>query len=397
VNIEAAIQAMRDGKLILVMDDADRENEGDLFLAAEKATPEKIAFMVRHTTGIVCVPMTEERLEQLRLPQMVAQNEDPRATAFTISVDARTGITTGVSAADRAHTARLLADPNVSPESFRRPGHLFPLRARTGGVLKRAGHTEAAVDLARLAGLSPVALLSEVVNEDGSMMRGPQLAKFAEEHDIPLITVADLIRYRRRREKLVEQVAEARIPTQWGSFVCRTYRSLLDGAEHVALTRGEIVCEEPVLVRVHSECLTGDVFSSRRCDCGEQLQQAMARIAEEERGVLVYLRGHEGRGVGLTHKLRAYGLQDSGCDTVEANIQLGLPVDSREYGIGAQILADLGIARIRLMTNNPIKYGGLEGYGLEIVERVPLTCLPNGENLRYLLAKQEKLGHLLNL
>lgn len=397
MSIEQAIQAMREGRLILVMDDADRENEGDLFLAAEKATPEKIAFMVRHTTGIVCVPMTEERLERLRLPQMVAQNEDPRATAFTISVDARTGITTGVSATDRAHTARLLADPEVDSEAFRRPGHLFPLRARPGGVLKRAGHTEAAVDLAQLAGLAPVALLSEVVNEDGSMMRGPQLAQFAEENDIPLITVADLIRYRRQREKLVKRVAEARIPTEWGSFICHTYLSLLDGTEHVALTHGEVVGGGPVLVRVHSECLTGDIFGSRRCDCGEQLEQAMRRIADEGRGAVVYLRGHEGRGVGLTHKLRAYGLQDGGCDTVEANLQLGLPVDSREYGIGAQILADLGIARIRLMTNNPVKYGGLEGYGLQIVERVPLTCQPNGENLRYLLAKQEKLGHLLNL
>lgn len=397
MGVEAAIERIRQGELVLVADDADREDEGDLVLAAHAATPEKIAFMMRHSSGILCVPMTEERLEKLRLPQMVQHNEESFATAFTVSVDARHGITTGVSAADRAHTARLLADPAASADAFRRPGHLFPLRARAGGVLKRAGHTEAAVDLAILAGIEPVTLIGEVVNDDGSMMRGSQLERFAAEHKIPFVTIADLIRYRRQREKLVEQVAEARIPTAWGDFTCQVYKSLLDGVEHVALTRGDFSTQEPVLVRVHSECLTGDIFGSRRCDCGEQLHQAMAQIAEEGCGAIVYLRGHEGRGVGLSHKLRAYGLQDCGRDTVEANLELGLPVDSREYGIGAQILVDLGIARLRLMTNSPSKFGGLDGYGLEIVERVPLTCKPNQENLKYLMAKQEKLGHLLNL
>jgi 3,4-dihydroxy 2-butanone 4-phosphate synthase/GTP cyclohydrolase II len=396
-RIEQAIAAIARGELVVVVDDADRENEGDLIMAAEKCTPEAMGFMIRHTSGVICMPVEGTRLDELHLPLMVADNTESQRTAFTISVDARNGTTTGISAADRATTVAAILDPSTTPDDLARPGHIFPLRYREGGVLKRAGHTEAAVDLARLAGLSPAGVLAEVVNEDGSMARGPQLVQFAQEHGLLVISIAHLIRYRRHREKLVRRVSEARIPTRHGDFTAYVFESLLDGEEHLALVRGDVAGKEDVLVRVHSECLTGDVFSSMRCDCGLQLDAAMEKIAAEGAGVIVYLRGHEGRGIGLGHKIRAYTLQDQGRDTVEANVELGFPPDSREYGIGSQMLVDLGVSTMRIMTNNPAKYGGLEGYGLEIVERVPLRVLPNDENIRYLRTKQEKLGHLLEI
>jgi 3,4-dihydroxy 2-butanone 4-phosphate synthase/GTP cyclohydrolase II len=396
-KIENAIAAIERGELVIVVDDADRENEGDLIMAAEKVTPEAIAFMIRHTSGVICQPLEGDRCDALSLPLMVAHNTETQRTAFTVSVDARSGTTTGISAADRAATVRSLIAPATRPDDLARPGHIFPLRYREGGVLKRAGHTEAAVDLARLAGLYPSGVLAEVTNDDGTMARLPELERFARDHGLQLISIADLIRYRRHREKLVRRVSEARIPTRHGDFTAYVFESLLDGVEHLAFVRGEIAGSSDVLVRVHSECLTGDVFGSMRCDCGVQLDSALERIAHEGRGVVVYLRGHEGRGIGLGHKLRAYSLQDEGRDTVEANVELGFPADSREYGIGSQILVDLGVTTMRLMTNNPSKYGGLEGYGLEIVERVPLHVAPNHENISYLRAKQEKLGHLLDL
>jgi 3,4-dihydroxy 2-butanone 4-phosphate synthase / GTP cyclohydrolase II len=396
-EIENAIAAIGRGEFVIVVDDADRENEGDLIMAAEKVTPESMAFMVRHTSGVICLPLEPERCDALQLPLMVAHNTEAQRTAFTVSVDATTGTTTGISAADRAATVQALIDPATQPNDLARPGHIFPLRYREGGVLKRAGHTEAAVDLARLAGVYPSGVLSEITNDDGTMARLPELQKFAAEHDLQVISIADLIRFRRHREKLVRRVSEARIPTRHGDFTAYVFESLLDGVEHLAFVRGEISGNEDVLVRVHSECLTGDVFGSLRCDCGVQLDVALERVAAEGRGVVVYLRGHEGRGIGLGHKLRAYTLQDEGRDTVEANVELGFPADSREYGIGSQILVDLGVSTMRLMTNNPAKYGGLEGYGLEIVERVPLHVEPNDENISYLRAKQDKMGHLLDL
>jgi 3,4-dihydroxy 2-butanone 4-phosphate synthase/GTP cyclohydrolase II len=398
-RVEAAIDAVTRGDFVVVVDDEDRENEGDLIIAAEKMTPEKMAFMIRYTSGVICLPLEGRRLDELRLPLMVsgADNSEQQRTAFTVSVDAKTGTTTGISAADRNATVHAVIDPATRAEDLARPGHIFPLRYREGGVLKRAGHTEAAVDLARLAGCNPAGVLAEIVNDDGTMQRRPDLEAFALEHGLVLVTIADLIRYRRHREKLVRRVSEARIPTKYGDYTAHVFESLLDGTEHIAFVHGEIAGHENVLVRMHSECLTGDVFGSMRCDCGTQLDLALERIAQEGSGVVVYLRGHEGRGIGLGHKLRAYSLQDQGRDTVEANLELGFPADSREYGIGSQILVDLGVTTMRLMTNNPAKYGGIEGYGLEIVDRVPMQTVPTTENIAYLRAKQRKLGHLLEL
>jgi 3,4-dihydroxy 2-butanone 4-phosphate synthase/GTP cyclohydrolase II len=395
-TIEEAVAAVGRGEVVVVVDDEDRENEGDLIMAAEHATPEKIAFFVKHTSGLICAPVTNQRADELSLPLMVAHNTESQRTAFTVTVDYRHGTTTGISAFDRAKTIRSLIDAGTRPDDLARPGHIHVLRARDGGVLKRAGHTEAAVDLARMAGLYPAGVLCELVTADSmGMARLPELELFATRHDLCLISIADLIRYRRQREKLVVRIAEARVPTEWGEFTCYAYQSVLDQETHLAFVMGAPQGEDNVLVRVHSECLTGDVFGSMRCDCGHQLNAAMAKIAAAGMGVLVYLRGHEGRGIGIHNKLLAYQLQDDGLDTVEANLRLGLPADSREYGIGSQILVDLGITTMRYMTNNPAKYGGLEGYGLEMVERVPLESVPNPENLRYLRTKREKMGHLL--
>ncbi|RZP36410.1 MAG: bifunctional 3,4-dihydroxy-2-butanone-4-phosphate synthase/GTP cyclohydrolase II [Acidimicrobiales bacterium] len=393
--VDDAIAAIGRGEIVVVVDDEDRENEGDLIMAAEHATPESIAFFVRYTSGVLCAPMTGERLDDLALPLMVSINTEPMRTAYTITVDAAEGTTTGISASDRSKTLNLLASPSSEPHDFVRPGHVLPLRYRPGGVLKRAGHTEAAVDLARLAGCEPAGVLAEVVNEDGTMSRLPELIEFCEEHDLLLISIADLIRYRRANERLVDPIAQARIPTIYGDFTGHVFRDF-DGTEHLALVHGQIMGSEPVLVRVHSECLTGDILASMRCDCGSQLHTALEAIAKEEAGVLVYLRGHEGRGIGIGHKIAAYSLQDEGHDTVDANIELGLPVDSREYGIGAQILVELGITKMRLITNNPDKIGGLAGYGLEIVERVSTAPGANPENLAYLRTKQMRLGHLID-
>jgi 3,4-dihydroxy 2-butanone 4-phosphate synthase / GTP cyclohydrolase II len=395
--IEDVIAAIGRGEIVIIVDDEDRENEGDLIMAAQFATPEKIAFIIKHTSGVIVAPLTGERCDELRLPLMVEHNTESHRTAFTISVDLIEGTSTGISASDRAATLRALADPAAGFAAFARPGHIFPLRAREGGVLKRAGHTEASVDLARLAGLEPAGIICEITKEDGSMARLPDLVEFAREHGLLLSSIAELIKYRRHNEKLVTRVGQAQVPTDWGVFTCTAYRSDLDDTEHLAFSLGEVDDGEPVLVRVHSECLTGDVFSSRRCDCGPQLHSAMSLISAEGRGVVVYLRGHEGRGIGIGHKIRAYSLQDGGLDTVDANTELGLPIDSREYGIGAQILADLGARKLRLITNNPAKYGGIEGYGLEIVERVSSDIAPTRENLKYLQTKRDRMGHLLDL
>jgi len=394
-SIPEAIEEVREGRIVIVVDDADRENEGDLIMAAEKVTPEAIAFIVRHSSGVICAPFVGERLDELHIPLMVAANTDHQRTAFTVSVDARSGVTTGISAADRATTIRALVDPSTRPEDVSRPGHIFPLRYREGGVLKRAGHTEAAVDLARLAGLYPAGVLCETVNDDGTMARLPDLVRFAREHGLKLISIADLIAYRREQEVLIQRVAEATIPTTDGDWRSYAYESLVDGRTHVALVLGEVGDGREILTRVHSECLTGDVFGSLRCDCGEQLQRAMELIGKEGRGVVLYIRGHEGRAIGITHKLRAYELQDRGRDTVEANLELGFPADPRDYGIGAQILVDLGVRSMRLLTNNPSKRAGLEGYGLSIAERIPLETDPTPENIGYLRTKREKMGHLL--
>lgn len=394
-KIEDAIAQIRAGRMVIVVDDESRENEGDLIAAAEKVTPEHINFMVRYCSGIICVPMEGERLDDLNLPLMAPENSESMGTAFTISVDARDGTTTGISAEDRATTILTLIDPHAKPHDLARPGHIFPLRYVPGGVLRRAGHTEASVDLARLAGLYPAGVVCEVVNEDGSMARLPDLERFAEEHGLLVISIADLIGYRRRWEKLVHRITEARIPTAYGTFEAIAYESH-DGRTHVALVKGDPARKDNVLVRVHSECFTGDVLGSFRCDCGLQLAEAMRRIDQEGEGVVVYIRGHEGRGIGLRHKLEAYALQDGGLDTVEANVELGFSPDSRDYGVGAQILVDLGVTTMRLLTNNPTKRAGLEGYGLEIVERIPLQSDPNPENIRYLETKRDKLGHLLD-
>ena len=397
VDIEQGIAAIARGEIVIVVDDADRENEGDLIMAADLVTTEAMGFMIRHTSGVICMSLEGERLDALQIPLMVANNTEAQRTAFTVSVDARAQTTTGISAADRATTVHALLDPTTRPGDLARPGHIFPLRYREGGVLKRAGHTEAAVDLARLAGCAPSGILAEVTNDDGSMATLPELERFAELHGLQLVTIADLIRYRHQREKLVRRVSDARIPTRYGDFTAHVFESLLDGVEHLALVRGDVSGRDDVLVRVHSECLTGDAFGSLRCDCGTQLDLALERIAAEDQGVIVYLRGHEGRGIGLGHKLRAYNLQDQGRDTVEANVELGFPADTREYGIGSQILVDLGVTTMRLLTNNPAKYHSLEGFGLHVTERVPLRTEPNDENIAYLRTKQAKLGHLLNL
>jgi len=396
-SIPEAIEEIRQGRMVIVVDDADRENEGDLIMAAERVTPEAIAFIVRHTSGVICMPVIGERLDELEIPLMVAANTDNRRTAFTVSVDARAGVTTGISAADRARTIQAIIHPGTEPTDLSRPGHIFPLRYREGGVLKRAGHTEAAVDLARLAGLYPAGVLCETVNEDGTMARLPDLTVFARAHGLKLISIADLIAYRREHEVLITKVAEANIPTEHGEFRSIAYESVIDGRTHVALVAGDIGDGADVLTRVHSECLTGDVFGSLRCDCGEQLDRAIELIGREGRGVVLYIRGHEGRAIGITHKLRAYELQDRGRDTVEANIELGFPADQRDYGIGAQILYDLGVRSMRLLTNNPEKRAGLEGHGLAIKERLPLQTDPTPQNVGYLRAKREKLGHLLDL
>ncbi len=395
--IEDAVAAIARGEIVVVVDDEDRENEGDLIMAAEFATPEALTFIIRHTSGVICAPLTDSRADQLDLPLMVAQNTEAMRTAFTVTVDYRHGTTTGISASDRSMTMRALADESCAAADFARPGHIFPLRARPGGVLKRAGHTEAAIDLATMAGLTPAGVLCEIVNDDGTMARVPDLVRFCREHGLVFVSIADLVRYRRKNEKLVKRISEATIPTRHGDFRAVVFESMLDGEQHMALVRGDPAGKENVLVRVHSECLTGDIFGSLRCDCGPQLDQALATIAAEGEGIVIYLRGHEGRGIGLGHKIRAYGLQEAGFDTVDANLELGLPADSREYGIGAQMLVDLGVSTMRLMTNNPAKYGGLDGYGLEVVERVPLRTTPTAQNIAYLRTKQHRLGHLLEL
>jgi 3,4-dihydroxy 2-butanone 4-phosphate synthase/GTP cyclohydrolase II len=393
-SIESVIADLQAGKMVIVVDDADRENEGDLIMAAQFTTPKSVNFMAQHGRGLICVPTTSERLQQLGIERMVRQNRETFKTDFQISVDAARGITTGISAPDRAETIRIMADPTTVPEDLVQPGHVFPLRARPGGVLQRAGHTEAAVDLARLAGCRPIAVICEILNQDGSMARLPHLVRFAKKHRLKICTIADLIHFRRTREKLVERIEVVKMPTDYGDFNLYLYRSKLDGQHHLALVYGDVAGKKNVLVRVHSECLTGDVFGSRRCDCGPQLHQAMRQVAEAGCGAIVYMR-QEGRGIGLAPKIKAYKLQEQGYDTVEANQKLGFDMDLREYGLGAQILADLGLKTIRLLTNNPRKVVGLEGYGLEIVEQVPIRVKPNPHNLHYLKTKREKLGHLL--
>jgi 3,4-dihydroxy 2-butanone 4-phosphate synthase / GTP cyclohydrolase II len=396
-SIEQAIDDIRSGRMVVVCDDENRENEGDLTLAAQFATPEAINFMATYGRGLICLALTPERCDQLGLDLMAAKNESAFRTNFTVSIEAASGVTTGISAHDRAHTIQVAIDPNTKPDGLVQPGHVFPLKAKDGGVLERAGQTEAAVDLARLAGVIPAGVICEIMNEDGTMARVPDLVGYCERHGLRMITVADLIAYRRRTEKLVERVVATRLPTAFGEFTAVGYRSLIDDKHHLAMVKGDVRGRQDVLVRVHSECLTGDVFGSMRCDCGTQLDLALERIAAEGQGVVVYLRGHEGRGIGLGHKLRAYSLQEQGRDTVDANLDLGLPVDGREYGSGSQILVDLGVTTMRLLTNNPAKYGGLDGFGLQIVERVPLQTRPNPENLRYLRTKRERMGHLLEL
>jgi len=392
-TVERAIADVAAGRPVVVVDDERRENEGDLVIAASKVTPQLLAFLIRHTSGVVCVPMEGRELDRLKLPPMTYVNEDRKRTAYSVSVDARDGITTGISAADRARTIRVLADSATEPYELTRPGHVFPLRAAGGGVLARPGHTEAAVDLARLAGLTPAGAIAEIVNDDGTMARLPQLRRFADEHGLALVSIADLVSYRRRTETLVSRVAQARLPIRHGQFVAIGYRSTLDSAEHLALVLGDVAHSQPVLARVHSECLTGDVLGSLRCDCGPQLDAALEVVAKEGRGVVVYLRGHEGRGIGLLHKLAAYDLQDAGRDTVDANLDLGLPVDARDFSIGAQILRDLGTTAVRLLTNNPAKVTGMAGMGIDVVERVPLPVHLTVENEAYLRTKRDRLGH----
>jgi 3,4-dihydroxy 2-butanone 4-phosphate synthase / GTP cyclohydrolase II len=394
-TIEEAIEDIRAGRMVVVCDDEDRENEGDLTLAAQFATPEAINFMATHGRGLICLALTPERCDELGLDLMAAKNETPLQTAFTVAIEAREGVTTGISAADRAHTIQVAVDPESKPHDLVQPGHVFPLKAKAGGVLERTGQTEAAVDLARLAGLNPAGVICEIMNDDGSMARVPDLIPYCREHGLKMITVADLIAYRRRKDKLVERAVATGLPTVFGDFTAIGYRSLVDDKHHVAMVKGNVDGEKDVLVRVHSECLTGDVFHSLRCDCGEQLEAALGMIEQEGQGVLLYL-SQEGRGIGLLNKLRAYKLQEEGLDTVDANLKLGLPADLRDYGIGAQILVDLGLSSIRILTNNPKKIHGLEGYGLSVSEQVPIRSVPNRHNEAYLNAKRDKLGHILH-
>ncbi len=395
-TIPEAVEDIKAGKFVIVVDDEDRENEGDLIIAAEKVTAESINFMAKYGRGLICMPVTGERLDALRIPMMASNNTSKFTTPFAVAVEARDGTTTGISAADRARTVQVMVDPNTRPEDILMPGHMFPLRARNGGVLVRAGQTEATIDLAKLAGLQPAGVLCEIMNEDGTMARRPQLEIFAKEHGLKIISVADLISYRFRHETLVQRVAEAKLPTPFGEFTVIAYKAQTDPDEHLAMVMGDVATDDPVLVRVHSQCLTGDVFGSLRCDCGEQIRMAMKKIAAEGRGVVLYMR-QEGRGIGIHNKIKAYALQDKGMDTVEANLELGFKADHRDYGVGAQILADLGIRNMRLMTNNPKKRSGLESYGLKIIEQLPLTTVPNTHNRRYLQTKQKKMGHLLNI
>jgi 3,4-dihydroxy 2-butanone 4-phosphate synthase/GTP cyclohydrolase II len=395
--VKEAIQAVRTGKLVIIIDDEDRENEGDFMVAAEKATPAIINFMSKHGRGLICLPLTRKRLEELQLPLMVQDNTARFQTAFTVSIDAKDGIATGISAYDRARTVQAAVDPKTKPPDLSRPGHIFPLQAKEGGVLARAGQTEAAVDLARLAGLTPAGVICEIMNEDGTMARMPQLEEISREHDIPILTIADLINFRMKTECLVRKIEEAELPTQYGAFRIAVFEDIIHHDNHVALVKGEIREDEPVLVRAHSQCLTGDTFASSRCDCGEQLRTAMEMIEKEGKGVILYILNHEGRGIGLTNKIKAYAIQDQGLDTVEANKRLGFKPDQRDYGIGAQILVSLGVKKLRLLTNNPRKFFGLTGYGLEIIERVPIEIPPNTVNREYLKAKKEKMGHILEM